>query len=75
MRDKVIFVIVRDRLAHYTTSNGGNVLTHLHTSFSRLNGEDESVDEARYVQDNIRKQKEELSKWIMKDNAIVYVCG
>lgn len=69
-----MYAIHRDRLVQYTTLDGGNVLTHFHTSFSRLEGVDSS-NNVKYVQDNIRKHKEELSKWIIKDNAIVYVCG
>ena len=71
----IVSVYCRDRLLYYASQAGDNILRHLHTSFSQLNNDDDSVETQKYVQDNIRKYKLELSKWIMEDNAIVYICG
>ena len=62
-------------------SNG--VLKFYHVSFSQYDqppdgtGHDgDSIDvRHRYVQDNMRKHWEDLSHWIMEENAYVYVCG
>ena len=50
--------------------HGDGTLLHLSVTFSRL----ESC-EARYVHQEMRKMWEELGEWLMKRNAVVYVCG
>ncbi len=65
----------RDRLLHYVSQSGNNILTRLDTAFSQIDNNNDSTETQRYVQDSIRRCKHELSKWIMEDNAIVYVCG
>jgi len=59
---------------HSFVNNG--ILTELHTSFSRDQVIDESANEnARYVQDNIRKQKDKLMSLIFKVGGAVFICG
>ena len=45
--------------------------------FSRLHPEPPQGDEdqIKYVQDNMRVHWRELAKWVMEDEAVVYVCG
>ena len=53
------------------------ILTLLHVSFSRPDPQpsQEENNALKYVQDNMRARWRELAKWIMEDNAVVYVCG
>lgn len=65
---------IREELERFTST--GN-LTLLHVSFSRLHPEPPQGDEdqIKYVQDNMRVHWRELAKWVMEDEAVVYVCG
>jgi len=65
----MIFYIDRKELAAYVADG---TLTHLLVTFSRY---DEVQGHRHYVQDNIRAKGKLLSKAIMEENAVVYVCG
>ena len=62
-------MLCRTKLESFLSSG---VLTHLHVSFSRH--QSDGVQPG-YVQDNMRIHWEELARWIMEDDASVFVCG
>ena len=62
-------VMHRKELAAYVADG---TLTHLVVAFSRY---EEVQGHRHYVQDKIRAKGKLLSKAIMENNAVVYVCG
>ena len=66
----------REQLDFFASPAGKNVLTHFSVSYSRLEDSHRNEHEfTKYVQDSLRKHKDRLSKWIMEDKAVVFVCG
>ena len=69
----IILSLCRTKLKSFLSSG---VLTHLHVSFSRHRSDTDGMQQPScYVQDNMRIHWEELARWIMEDNASVFVCG
>ena len=68
----LIHPFCRTELEKFLTSE---VLYHLHVSFSRYPSDKLNAEQPKYVQDNMRLHWEELSKWIMEEDALVFVCG
>ena len=69
----MLYLHCREKLHYYASQAGGNVLSQLHTSFSRL--EDEKAKFPRYVQESLLNEKMEVAEWILKKDAVVFVCG
>jgi sulfite reductase alpha subunit-like flavoprotein len=65
-------MLCRTKLESFLSSG---VLTHLHVSFSRHQSDVGGEQQPSYVQDNMIIHWEELARWIMEDNASVFVCG
>lgn len=64
--------LFREELRHFLKTG---VLTHLKVSFSRDAAPEQEEAPAKYVQDNLQRHSQQVSRILLQEKGYIYICG